>query len=156
MPGECCAAIVSEEDITLPETTEILKLMWNWAASPEHVQMVKALFTAVFDRSAALAAVAIAAMAKKTEHLQPAMGGLTIGVDGSLYTQNEKYRHMLVKHLDTILGEDTAALINFTIATDGSGKGAGILAGAVTSAPERRSSMDRNRMHSSFGRHSGL
>lgn len=130
--GEVCAEIVKEDDNTdLPETRAILKVMWDWSPSDEYVRMVKKLFTTVFDRSAALAAVVIAGMGKKTERLQPAMGGLTVGVDGSLYTQNEKYQKMIVKHLNTILGEDTASLIHFIIADDGSGKGAAILAGTA-------------------------
>lgn len=131
MPGGCCGAIMDDVTHDLTETKQILKTMWHWSPPQEYVEMVKALFTTVFDRSAALAAVVIAAMAKSTGKLQPAMGGLTVGVDGSLYTQNEMYRRMICKHLNTVLGEDTATLIHFAIADDGSGKGAAILAGAL-------------------------
>lgn len=129
MPGDACAEIVKTDD--LEETRKILNIMWDWSPSDNYVGMIKTLFTTVFDRSAALAAAAIAGMAKKTGRLQPAMGGLTVGVDGSLYTQNEKYQKMIVKHLNTVLGEDTASLIHFVIADDGSGKGAAILAGTT-------------------------
>lgn len=139
MSGECCAAIVNDTSADLRETREILKVMWDWIPSIEYIRMIQKLFTQVFDRSAALAAAVIAAMAKKTGKLQPAMGGLTVGVDGSLYTRNETYRQRLVHHLNTILGEDTASLLHFTVADDGSGKGAAILAACVDRQPVPRS-----------------
>ncbi|XP_055389109.1 hexokinase-like [Condylostylus longicornis] len=136
MPGECCGAIIADDSEDLAVVKEILEEMWQWTPPQEHVERVKALFVAVFDRSAALASVMIAALAKKTGRLQPAMGGLTVGVDGSLYTQNILYRQMLCKHLNSVLGEDTASLIHFAIADDGSGKGAAILGSAITAGTE--------------------
>lgn len=129
MPGECCSAIIADTTPGLSRTKEILKIMWDFSPPDEHVVMIKSLFTVIYDRSASLSAVVIAAMAEKTAKLQPALGGLTVGVDGSLYTQNKTYREKLDEQLKVILGDDIASLIHFVIADDGSGKGAAILAG---------------------------
>lgn len=143
MPGECCAAIMNDETPDLAETREILHDLWDWTPPKDYVQKVQQLFTKVFDRSAALASVVIAGMARQTGRLQPALGGVTVGVDGSLYTRNEKYRKMLVHHFNALLGEDTASLIHFLIADDGSGKGAAILAACVDFQRQRSTVSER-------------
>lgn len=85
----------------------------------------------VFRRSAAVSAVAIAAMAKATGRLQTAMGGLTVGIDGSLYTLNPTYRDAVREYLEMILTKKTADLIHTVVAEDGSGKGAAVLAATL-------------------------
>eukprot|EP01071_Lankesteria_metandrocarpae_P012667 Lankesteria_metandrocarpae@DN6140_c0_g1_i1.p1 len=134
MPSEACSIVLKDKGELL-ETGKILEALWEWKTSRGDRQIVKNLFTMVFDRSAALSAALIAGMAKRTRRLQPAMGGLTVGIDGSLYTQNPWYAERLRHHLDGVLGKNVSDLVHITVASDGSGVGAGILA-AVQSAPK--------------------
>lgn len=85
----------------------------------------------MFRRSAAVSAVAIAAMAKSTGRLTRAMGGLTVGIDGTLYVQNPVYQKAVEEYLEKILGRNAADLIHIVVAEDGSGKGAAILAATL-------------------------
>eukprot|EP01069_Polyplicarium_translucidae_P003501 Polyplicarium_translucidae@DN2330_c0_g1_i1.p1 len=133
LPAEVCANIITDKTEDLQFSRQCLSALWDWTPPVETVKIVQHLATMVFDRSAALAAVAIAGMAKKTGRLSPAMGGMTCGIDGSVYTCNEWYQHRLRHFLNVTLGAATSALIHTVIATDGSGKGAAILAGTITS-----------------------
>jgi len=128
MPPEACGMVLSDNDADLSITQNVLEGLWEWEVPKEDRVIVKRLFSMVFDRSAALAASVIAGMAKKTRRLLPAMGGLTVGIDGSLYTQNVWYAKRVRHHLDQILGPATGGLVHLCIANDGSGKGAAILA----------------------------
>mmetsp|Transcript_16327 Transcript_16327/g.33171 ORF Transcript_16327/g.33171 Transcript_16327/m.33171 type:complete len:95 (-) Transcript_16327:404-688(-) len=89
------------------------------------------------DRSAALAAMGIAAVSIKTGRLERGRSsrdrgvlGMTVAVDGSLYTQNRWYADRLHHYLELILGRDRARLINVCTSNDGSGMGAAILVAA--------------------------
>eukprot|EP01056_Protomagalhaensia_sp_Gyna25_P001445 Protomagalhaensia_sp_Gyna_25__1444@NODE_172_length_4653_cov_470_453186_g134_i0_p1_GENE_NODE_172_length_4653_cov_470_453186_g134_i0NODE_172_length_4653_cov_470_453186_g134_i0_p1_ORF_typecomplete_len512_score88_07Hexokinase_1/PF00349_21/3e53Hexokinase_2/PF03727_16/1_7e46_NODE_172_length_4653_cov_470_453186_g134_i0941629 len=92
------------------------------------LQMIQGLCVAVYDRAAALAAMLICGTATKTGRLQHALGGVTIGVDGSLYKCNEFFRNDIRKYIDVLLGQDRSRLIHLEFAEDGSGLGAAILA----------------------------
>lgn len=83
------------------------------------------------DRSAALSAVIIAATAKKTKHLQAAMGGCTVAIDGSLYKLVPFFQRQVRAHLDSLLGKVTSSLVHLVTADDGSGKGAAVLAATL-------------------------
>lgn len=70
-------------------------------------------------------------MSKSNGHLQPAMGGLTCGIDGALYVRSPIYQEAIRKYLEVILTKSAADLINIVISEDGSGKGAAILASTL-------------------------
>eukprot|EP01057_Protomagalhaensia_wolfi_P002638 Protomagalhaensia_wolfi_Nauph_80__2637@NODE_277_length_2952_cov_21_849983_g207_i0_p1_GENE_NODE_277_length_2952_cov_21_849983_g207_i0NODE_277_length_2952_cov_21_849983_g207_i0_p1_ORF_typecomplete_len509_score115_86Hexokinase_1/PF00349_21/3_2e52Hexokinase_2/PF03727_16/3e50_NODE_277_length_2952_cov_21_849983_g207_i03051831 len=96
--------------------------------SLEELQRVQGLCAAVYDRAAALAAMLICGTATKTGRLQQAMGGVTVGIDGSLYKCNEFFRNDIRKYIDVLLGQERSKLIHLEFAEDGSGLGAAILA----------------------------
>lgn len=75
--------------------------------------------------------MAIAAMSKSTGRLQTAMGGLTVGIDGTLYVQNVIYQETVREYLEVVLDKNIADLIHTVIAEDGSGKGAAVLAATL-------------------------
>ncbi|EZG44252.1 hexokinase [Gregarina niphandrodes] len=100
---------------------------WGCEFSIEELGWVKDLCEVVFRRSAALAAVLVAGIAIKTGKLQEAIGGLTVGIDGSLWKCNPKYRADLKTYLGHILGQEEANLITLVNSDDGSGLGAAIL-----------------------------
>lgn len=77
-------------------------------------------------------------MSKATGRLQPAMGGLTVGIDGTLYVKNPHFQTMMREFLDLILDKETSSLIHCCVAEDGSGKGAAVLAGTVRNAIAKR------------------
>lgn len=129
MPWLACARVIADtEDPQMETTKEILYGLWEWETTPEQRIVVRRLFQVVFDRSAALAAVAIVALAIQTERLQQAFGGLTCAIEGALYSTIPSYSKKLRNYLELILDYDAARLINFYEVEDGSAKGAGIIA----------------------------
>ncbi|KAH0487891.1 MAG: uncharacterized protein KVP18_002170 [Porospora cf. gigantea A] len=132
LPTDACAKVFNDDSVGYVVTKGVMKQHWDWEVADEgHLRIIYKLISAVFQRSAVLAAICVAAIAKKTRRLQPAMGGLTLGVDGSLFCMNPKYQKHLQKHLRKMLGDDLAGLIHFTITSDGSGKGAAVMACAA-------------------------
>eukprot|EP01055_Gregarina_sp_Pseudo9_P000373 Gregarina_sp_Pseudo_9__372@NODE_1240_length_1747_cov_256_183255_g1166_i0_p1_GENE_NODE_1240_length_1747_cov_256_183255_g1166_i0NODE_1240_length_1747_cov_256_183255_g1166_i0_p1_ORF_typecomplete_len485_score95_80Hexokinase_2/PF03727_16/2e48Hexokinase_1/PF00349_21/3_8e47PRRSV_Env/PF02340_15/0_17PRRSV_Env/PF02340_15/13_NODE_1240_length_1747_cov_256_183255_g1166_i0851539 len=125
------AAIYAQNEGDTDMAGRVMMQEWDWSVNKEDLKVIKQIVDAVFDRSAGMTAVVVAAMAKKTKRLQPAMGGVTVGVDGSMYTKNPKYQQRVNHFLQLILGEQLAALIHFQITADGSGKGAACLAATV-------------------------
>lgn len=129
IPWLACARVIADiEDPDMTSSGEILSGLWGWETSVAQRKIVQQLFQVVFDRSAALAAVAIVALASQTERLQSAMGGLTCAIGGALCTKVPSYFAKLRSCLDMVLDNDTARLIHLYEVQDGSAKGAGILA----------------------------
>jgi len=135
--GSCqtpkAALIYADNTTGFKVTTRVVKEVFDWDISdwPEaEKRMIYKLIGAVFDRSATIAALMTAVFADRTRHLQPALGGVTVGVDGSLYLKNEKYRKTFQKTLNKILGP-RANLIHIVTASDGSGKGAAVIASCL-------------------------
>lgn len=132
--GEACGAILNDSG-SLKRTATSLEQLWSWKVTDMDIlRLIQRLVIAVFRRSAAIAAVAIAGMAMATGRLQPAMGGVTVGIDGTLYVKNAVYQAMTREYLEVILDKESAKLIHCTIAEDGSAKGAAILAGTIINA----------------------
>lgn len=104
---------------------------WGEDLDLADLQVLHRIATAVLDRSAALSAVVIAGCSLKTGRLQAAFGGLSVAIDGSLYTKNPWYQRRIRDHLDTILGKPRSGLIHLIVAEDGTGKGAAILASTL-------------------------
>lgn len=104
---------------------------WGDSLELDQLRVLSRIATAVMDRSAALAAVVIAGCSQKTGRLQPAFGGLSVAIDGSLYKKNPWYQRRIRFHLDSILGKSPSSLIHLLLADDGSGKGASILASTL-------------------------
>eukprot|EP01071_Lankesteria_metandrocarpae_P007172 Lankesteria_metandrocarpae@DN4606_c0_g1_i1.p1 len=128
---EEAANFVNDRTVDYDYIRKYVEKNWNHTPTDKQCADMKSICQVIYDRSAALSAVAIAACAKKTGRLQPAMGGLTVGIDGSLYKCNKFYRTALSSTLRVILGDDVASLINLSLADDGSGKGACIVASTV-------------------------
>lgn len=112
-------------------TTSVMESKFEWKLTDaEQLRMVYKIVCAVFDRSATIAGLMTAVYANRTRHLQKALGGVTVGVDGALYLKNEKYRKTYRKTLDKILGQ-RAELLHICTANDGSGKGAAVIAACL-------------------------
>eukprot|EP01055_Gregarina_sp_Pseudo9_P000379 Gregarina_sp_Pseudo_9__378@NODE_1246_length_1743_cov_334_109155_g1172_i0_p1_GENE_NODE_1246_length_1743_cov_334_109155_g1172_i0NODE_1246_length_1743_cov_334_109155_g1172_i0_p1_ORF_typecomplete_len518_score169_40Hexokinase_1/PF00349_21/3_8e51Hexokinase_2/PF03727_16/1_4e46_NODE_1246_length_1743_cov_334_109155_g1172_i0991652 len=106
---------------------------FNATFTLDELRWVQHICSAVFERGASLSAMLISGCAIKTGRLQEAMGGLTIGIDGSLYKCNPFFRESIVHYLEVILGPRQAALVNLENADDGSGLGAAIFSAIVAS-----------------------
>jgi len=132
LTSEDASAIIGDKSSSLVVVQRVVFEKWETDMSFEYLQMIQALCSAVFERSAALSACVIVGCAKKTNHLQEARGGLTVGIDGSLYKCNAFYRENVRSYLKILL-KDQAALVHLELADDGSGRGAGILAALVDS-----------------------
>jgi len=126
--SEDACSLVNDESAYLDISEKVVMKKWDVKMSIEHLRLFKAVCTSVVNRSAACAAVLLAASAKKTGRLQAAMGGVTVAVDGSLYLCNPWYQTRVQNYLVMLLGSETASLLSIVLADDAPGKGAAILA----------------------------
>nr|ANF07129.1 hexokinase [Eimeria tenella] len=123
MPGK-------EEDPALASSCKVLlKESWGWDLDAAALKVMRQIGFAVFDRSAALAAVSIAVLVQRTRSLETD-GGVTVAVDGSLYVRNEWYGLRIRTFLKELLGEKVDKVF-LRAADDGSGKGAAICVAAL-------------------------
>lgn len=127
MPWLACVAIIDDQDDEMTLTDNILRRLWEWETTDSERRTVQKLFDCVFDRAAALCAVALVAVAHRTERLQPAMGGLTCALGGTLPLRMPSFIGRISRNLKVIL-KDTAGLVNLEVVERGSLKGAGIIA----------------------------
>lgn len=126
--SENLSAVIEDDTADFVSTAGVLMDTWHHEFSYSELRAIHRLCRVVMDRSAALAAVIIASIARKTRHLQPAMSGVSVAIDGSLYRCAPFFQRQLRTHLDAILGKAVSGLIHLILADDGSGKGASILA----------------------------
>lgn len=131
LPAADLAAIYAQPDDVIDVAREVMAKRLEWTPSTEELIVVKRLVDGLFRRSALLVATIVAALCKKTNRLQRALGGVTVGVDGSMFTKNPKYRDQVSLGLKMVLGKEVASLIQFQITSDGSGKGAACLAATI-------------------------
>ncbi len=97
--------------------------------SAEAKEVVRKLGEAVVDRSAAICAAALAAVADKTLEAVPEKR-LTVGIDGSLFIKGDRYGDRLKNAMPKVC--DFADRVNFVRSSDGSGVGAAVIAAAVS------------------------
>eukprot|EP01055_Gregarina_sp_Pseudo9_P005902 Gregarina_sp_Pseudo_9__5901@NODE_933_length_2053_cov_117_258193_g875_i0_p1_GENE_NODE_933_length_2053_cov_117_258193_g875_i0NODE_933_length_2053_cov_117_258193_g875_i0_p1_ORF_typecomplete_len502_score111_38Hexokinase_1/PF00349_21/8_1e45Hexokinase_2/PF03727_16/1_9e42_NODE_933_length_2053_cov_117_258193_g875_i03831888 len=128
LPTAAAALCVSDNSESLGIVQKLMMGLWDWDTDLEGRKQIQRLFGLVFDRSAALAAAAIAALAKKSGRLQPAMGGVTVAIDGALHTSHPWYSDNVRAYLKQILGEETARYIHLFVSLDGAAKGAAVVA----------------------------
>eukprot|EP01069_Polyplicarium_translucidae_P011695 Polyplicarium_translucidae@DN425_c0_g1_i1.p1 len=131
LSAEDVATIMNDKSTNIVVGQKMIQTKWNVHMDQHHLQIVRDICTAVYDRSAYLVAGLVAATAMKTGYLQPAKGGVTVAIDGSLYRMNACYREKMRDYLDVILGKETSSLLHMVVADDGSGKGAAILAAII-------------------------
>eukprot|EP01053_Blabericola_migrator_P002745 Blabericola_migrator_1__2744@NODE_1782_length_3799_cov_120_045820_g1148_i0_p1_GENE_NODE_1782_length_3799_cov_120_045820_g1148_i0NODE_1782_length_3799_cov_120_045820_g1148_i0_p1_ORF_typecomplete_len504_score110_81Hexokinase_2/PF03727_16/5_3e50Hexokinase_1/PF00349_21/2_5e42ROK/PF00480_20/0_06_NODE_1782_length_3799_cov_120_045820_g1148_i016223133 len=139
LSAEACLAMAYEEDPAHPIVKTVMKNQLQWEdLTDKDLTTIHKLCAAVLKRSANLLAVILAGLAKHTGRLQPALGGLTVAVDGSVFVKNKPFQDAVHQGLIDTLGYERASLVHFQIAEDGSGMGA-----AVTAAlphPRKRAS----------------
>jgi len=114
-------------------TQRVLKTKLGWDLQDiDQLRMVYKIACVIFDRSATISALMTSVLAHRTRHLQKALGGVTVGVDGSLYLKNPKYKKTYRKTIDKILG-CRSELLHMVAANDGSGKGAAVISACLDS-----------------------
>lgn len=129
--SEDVSLVIEDSSSDLSTTASVMRQVWNATFSEPELRAVNQLCKTIVARSAALAAVIIAGTARKTQYLQPAMQGVSVAIDGSLYKCVPFFRNKLRAALEDILGSSRANLIHLLTADDGSGKGAAVLACTV-------------------------
>lgn len=127
LPTAAAAMCVVDLSENLDVVRQIAGGLWDWQLSREEALTIKDLFAQVFDRSAALSACAIGALAKSTGRLQPAMGGVTVALEGSLHGAHPWHTENIRSHLKKIL-KDNSKFIHLYILDDPVVKGAAVLA----------------------------
>ena len=127
------------EKFTLPhsiETADISNLLTYGPSNSEifshldqhTLESVVQIADAIIERSAAIAAAALAAVIVKATAESPTRK-CEVGIDGSVYTKCHKYKERLMNHLSKHLpGEE----ITLDFSEDGSGLGAALVAAAIS------------------------
>lgn len=116
-------------------TQKVISANFGWTIEDEQqLRMIYKIVSAIFNRSATVAGLMTAVIATRTKFLEPEAPGLTVAIDGTLYLKNPKYRKHYRRTIDTILADKSEKLFLAT-ATDGSGKGAAVIA-ACQSSPK--------------------
>ena len=93
------------------------------------IYIIKSLAELVIDRSAAIAAAALAAVVMRATKGQASIK-CEVGIDGSLYTKGHRYNERLVFYLDKLF-PGSSHLISLDFSEDGSGLGAALVAAAI-------------------------
>lgn len=125
MPPKATLVILSDSP-KHEKTAEVLSRCWNWRASPNQLEIIHRLVSATFSRAAGIIAVIIASFAKCTGRLQPALGGVTVAMGGSLGT-NKFYQNLVRSNLEYLFDRNTAELIQFIEVEEAPAEGAAIL-----------------------------
>lgn len=127
LPTAAAALCVADNSNDLSRMATVLKGAWGWDCDKQTLLNIKDMFKLVFDRSAALSAAAIGALAKSTGRLQPAMGGVTVALESGLHANHPWYTELIRQRL-TILLKENASLVNLYVIHDATAKGAAVLA----------------------------
>lgn len=106
MPTAAAAIIAADHSTGLTTVDRVLKGLWDWNADLSTRIAIQKLFGLVFNRSAGFVAVLIAALGRATGRLQPAMGGLTVALDGGLHAAHTWYSDH-VSHTYTYIHKHT-------------------------------------------------
>ncbi|EZG43878.1 hexokinase [Gregarina niphandrodes] len=126
-PTAAAAMVVADDSADLSRARSLVQGLWDWTPSQQDLLIVKDLFTLVFDRSAALSAAAIGALARATSRLQPAMGGVTVALEGSLHGPHPWYTELIRQRLNVLL-KGNAGFVHLYVTHDSNAKGAAVLA----------------------------
>mmetsp|Transcript_10758 Transcript_10758/g.23714 ORF Transcript_10758/g.23714 Transcript_10758/m.23714 type:complete len:468 (+) Transcript_10758:57-1460(+) len=114
-------AFTEEEVLSFLNT----RLKWRSPPTAEMARVMKRLAELVVDRSAALCAAGIAAVARKTKEFRV----LTVGIDGSVYKKSPGYQDRLHRYLKKLT--PFAEGIRLVESVDGSGKGAALVVASL-------------------------
>lgn len=131
--SEDASTCIGDKSESLIVVDRKCKEKWQATFTQRELVWVREICVAVFNRAAALTATMIAACALATGRLRDAVGGVTVGVDGSLFKCNYFLQLDIRRYLNLILGEKQASLIHIVDAEDGSGLGAAILSAVAES-----------------------
>ena len=134
LTSEDVSIIIEDRTSNLLQTSSVVHQVWGAVFPQSELNVIYTLCKTIVMRAAALTAVIISGTARKTKSLQPALRGVTVAIDGSLYKFVPFFREVLRKSLDDILGASVSRLVHLEMADDGSGKGAAVLACIVNSS----------------------
>lgn len=126
--SESGSVVLNDTSKNFEDSRKVAKAAWDMDFTDEQIYVLRKICEAVYNRSAALAAGTIAAIAKRIKIIEHSK--FTCGVDGSLFVKNAWYCKRLQEHLKVILADKAENLIIIP-ADDGSGKGAAITAAVI-------------------------
>eukprot|EP00919_Chromeraceae_sp_WS-2016_P052687 GHVR01125085.1.p1 GENE.GHVR01125085.1~~GHVR01125085.1.p1 ORF type:complete len:479 (+),score=78.06 GHVR01125085.1:46-1482(+) len=135
LTSDLACEILRDQTPKLAESLEKLNRVWECDLSQDMLFALYDVCEVVMGRSIVLAAISISAVAIHTKCLEEeceGRRGMTVAVDGSLYSLNKWYQQGLVDNINLVLGEQKGKLIHIRQADDGSGKGAAVLVATVS------------------------
>lgn len=109
----------------LASIRELTNTKWKVSLIPFQCALVKDVCARMCLRAARLAAMGIATVVLKTN----SQHGCTISIDGSLYSKTPGFPQQLKSAIDELLGPNQVECV---LTNDGSGLGAGLIAGLVS------------------------
>eukprot|EP00919_Chromeraceae_sp_WS-2016_P052690 GHVR01125088.1.p2 GENE.GHVR01125088.1~~GHVR01125088.1.p2 ORF type:complete len:214 (+),score=51.18 GHVR01125088.1:1140-1781(+) len=133
--SEVVSQLLRDTSPNMTVSLEKLNRAWECDLSQDMLFALYDICKIVMGRSMLLAAISISAVAIHTKCLEEeceGRRGMTVAVDGSLYSLNKWYQQGLVDNINLVLGEQKGKLIHIRQADDGSGKGAAVLVATVS------------------------
>ncbi|KAH7648483.1 hexokinase i [Cryptosporidium bovis] len=115
------------------ELVTYLKNTFLCEFNPVLAKIIAELSLFVLNRAAQLVSVMISALFKRIENYYPS--GISVAIDGSIWTKNSIFRKIVKETLCIILGGNANEIIQVFVSDDGSGKGAAILAAVIPKKP---------------------
>lgn len=122
IPCDACIRIVADMSEDLIVTRQILRGLWEWTPPFQECRIVRDLIKAVFQRSAALSATVIVALAQQTQQRD-----VTCAIGGRLYSRHTFFQECLRNTMECLLPQATDYIKLYEV-HDGAAKGAAILA----------------------------
>eukprot|EP01053_Blabericola_migrator_P002868 Blabericola_migrator_1__2867@NODE_1820_length_3739_cov_99_008715_g185_i2_p2_GENE_NODE_1820_length_3739_cov_99_008715_g185_i2NODE_1820_length_3739_cov_99_008715_g185_i2_p2_ORF_typecomplete_len494_score45_80Hexokinase_1/PF00349_21/4e31Hexokinase_2/PF03727_16/8_1e30KRTAP7/PF15034_6/0_16_NODE_1820_length_3739_cov_99_008715_g185_i2621543 len=135
LPTAAATLCVADSSENLAMIDRIMGTMWEWQTDYPTRVVIKGLFGLVFERSAALAATAVAASLKRTGLLFPGSEGVTVALDDGFHVQQAWFQAQITKYLSLLLGPEMAGLVSLYVVSDGLKKGAAILGHMAQAKP---------------------
>ncbi|KAH8741918.1 hexokinase [Cryptosporidium ryanae] len=111
------------------ELVSYLQNTFSCELSPNSERIIAELSLFVLNRAAQLVSVMISALFKRLESHNSS--GISVAIDGSIWTKNPIFRRIVRESLCTILGDNANELVQVFVSDDGSGKGAAVLAAVI-------------------------
>eukprot|EP01056_Protomagalhaensia_sp_Gyna25_P003896 Protomagalhaensia_sp_Gyna_25__3895@NODE_34_length_6868_cov_319_110265_g24_i0_p5_GENE_NODE_34_length_6868_cov_319_110265_g24_i0NODE_34_length_6868_cov_319_110265_g24_i0_p5_ORF_typecomplete_len246_score26_95Hexokinase_2/PF03727_16/6_4e30T2SSF/PF00482_23/0_22_NODE_34_length_6868_cov_319_110265_g24_i052295966 len=133
LPTVAAMLCVTDSSESLVAVKRMMRALWDWDPDATHRRTIQKLFCAVFSRAAALSAVAIASLARRTGKLHSS--GLTVALEATVHLCYPWFLTRIRQYLATILGPNVAKQIHLYVVPAASQKGAALL----SLSPERRS-----------------
>ena len=137
---EACCAVAYDESPNFEQAQQMTAIMLDKKITDlESLKIIRDIFRVILTRSAKLFSVIIAGYASMSGKLQPAVGGVTIGICGELFANHPEYQAEVKRNLVTLLGPVISNLVHFHVQPNATTIGTAVLVANAQSLGSFRS-----------------